>query len=132
MEWLPLFTLLIFFFLPFSYLASEHLTCLDRIHIDLHIVVEYDGWTFFASSLTETTLDHELLRIGVEFPVSLEARHDKARKSLTTGSTSTDFYSFCLHTLSIEKLTQKAKKSPTAWMRDFYCSTGALTSDFKF
>ncbi len=83
------------FFLHFTFplidFFSQHLTCFDRVHIDLDIIVEDDCRSFFTSALTEAVFDNQFFRIIIKYSIRSESFLDKARKSLSTWASFTYF-----------------------------------------
>lgn len=72
---------------------SECFWSLDRILSDLDIIPEYYNRSFFASSLTETCLDLDIVIVVIEILVTFKTFLDEFGISVATCATRADFYS---------------------------------------
>jgi hypothetical protein len=77
-------------FAGFGDLFAEQFWCLDWVLVDLDIVAEGDCWPLFASALTQTRLDRDIVPITIKFPICLETSDDVFAIAVATAVACTD------------------------------------------
>ena len=97
------------FIFPFTDFSSKHFTRLDRVHVDLDIIIKYHGRSFFAASLAEAIFDDELFRIAIKISICDETLLNKRRKSLSTWASFTDFDGKWIHAIDYRDRGSKGK-----------------------